>query len=177
MTRSPRARAPRAISTGTAVVPPAEKTISTSCGPNVKFDEDDLGEARRPLDEHRLALAVGADDLGVERHRQLDHRVEAGIRAVAREHLLDRDPRVAGPEQVDEPVGGDRVGAPLARLLDRVGLGRREPLEQRRRASSSQASARRRRGRRHAAAGDRRGRDRLPSGRSASSGRRRRGSR
>ena len=49
----------------------------TSCGPNVKFDEDDLGQAGRPLDEHRLALAVGADDLGVERHRQLDHRVEA----------------------------------------------------------------------------------------------------
>ena len=37
MTRSPRRRAPRAISTGTAVVPPAEKTISTSCGPNAKL--------------------------------------------------------------------------------------------------------------------------------------------
>ncbi len=30
MTRRPRERAPRAISTGTAVVPPAEKTIITS---------------------------------------------------------------------------------------------------------------------------------------------------
>ena len=38
MTRSPRARAPRAISTGTAVVPPAENTIITSRGPNAKFD-------------------------------------------------------------------------------------------------------------------------------------------
>ena len=38
MTRRPSARAPRAISTGTAVVPPAEKTIITSWGPNEKFD-------------------------------------------------------------------------------------------------------------------------------------------
>ena len=37
MTRSPRCRAPRAISTGTAVVPPAEKTIRTSFGPNAKL--------------------------------------------------------------------------------------------------------------------------------------------
>ena len=39
--------------------------------------EDDLGQPGHPLDEHRLALAVGADDLGVERHRQLGDRVEA----------------------------------------------------------------------------------------------------
>ena len=38
MTRSPRALAPRAISTGTAVVPLAEKIIITSWGPNRKFD-------------------------------------------------------------------------------------------------------------------------------------------
>ena len=37
MTRTPRRRAPRAISTGTAVVPPAENTIITSCGPNAKL--------------------------------------------------------------------------------------------------------------------------------------------
>jgi hypothetical protein len=37
ITRSPRARAPRAISTGTAVVPPAEKTTMTSSGPKAKF--------------------------------------------------------------------------------------------------------------------------------------------
>ena len=52
--------------------------------------EDDLGQAGHALDEHRLALAVGADDLGVERHRQLGDRVEPRVRAVAREHLLDR---------------------------------------------------------------------------------------
>src|SRR4029079_14200114 len=36
-TLRPRARAPRAISTGTADVPPAENTIITSFGPNVKL--------------------------------------------------------------------------------------------------------------------------------------------
>ena len=46
MTRSPRRRAPRAISTGTAVVPPAEKTISTSLRPEGEVGEDDLGQAR-----------------------------------------------------------------------------------------------------------------------------------
>ena len=63
------------------------------------------------LDEHRLPLAVGPDDLGVERHRQLGDRVEPRVRAVAREHLLERDARVAGPEQVDEPAVGDGRGA------------------------------------------------------------------
>ncbi len=38
MTRRPRARAPRAISTGTAVSPLAEKIIITSRGPKVKLD-------------------------------------------------------------------------------------------------------------------------------------------
>ena len=37
MTLMPRRRAPRAISTGTAVVPPAEKTTITSTGANVKL--------------------------------------------------------------------------------------------------------------------------------------------
>ena len=37
-TRRPRRRAPRAISTGTAVVPPAEKTTMTSLGPKAKFE-------------------------------------------------------------------------------------------------------------------------------------------
>ena len=84
-----------------------------------------------PLDEHRLALAVGAHDLGVEGHRQLDHGVEPGIRAVAREHLLDRDARVAGAEQVDQAVRRDGIGAPAARRLEGIGLGRGEALEQR----------------------------------------------
>ncbi len=38
MTRIPRCLAPRAISTGTADRPPAEKTIIRSDGPNVKFE-------------------------------------------------------------------------------------------------------------------------------------------
>ncbi len=38
ITRSPRARAPRAISTGTAVRPLAENTIMTSLGPKWKLD-------------------------------------------------------------------------------------------------------------------------------------------
>ena len=74
MTRMPRARAPRAISTGTAVRPLAEKTIITSFGAEAEVDEDHLGQAGHALDEHRLALAVRADDLGVEGHRQLDDR-------------------------------------------------------------------------------------------------------
>ena len=139
MTRSPRRRAPRAISTGTAVRPLAEKTIITSLRAEGEVRQDDLGEAGRPLDEHRLALAVGADDLGVERHRQLDDRVEARVRAVAREHLLDRDARVAGAEEVDEAVGGDGVGAPLAGLLDRLGLRRGDAVEHARRRRRSSA--------------------------------------
>src|SRR5204862_6371082 len=74
----------------------------------VEVAQDDLTQAFRALDEHRLPLPVGAHDLRVERHRQLDDRMEAGIRAVAREHLLDGDARVAAAEEVDEAAGGDR---------------------------------------------------------------------
>ena len=130
ITRRPRCRAPRAISTGTAESPLAEKTIITSRRAEREVGQDHLGQPGHPLDVHRLALAVGADDLRVERHRQLDDRVEAGVRAVAREHLLDRDPRMAGPEQVDETAAGDRVGTPLAGFGDRPGLGLAEPGEQ-----------------------------------------------
>src|SRR6478752_5777887 len=99
--------------------------------PEGEVPEDDLGKARRPLDEHRLALAIGADDLRVERHRQLDDRVEARVRAVAREHLLDRDARVPGAEEVDEPVVGDGIGSPLACRLDRVSLRGADAIEHR----------------------------------------------
>jgi hypothetical protein len=51
--------------------------------------ENLLGETLYPLDEHRLALAVRADDLSVEGHRELDDRIEPGEGAVAREELLD----------------------------------------------------------------------------------------
>ena len=46
MTRIPRAFAPRAISTGTAVRPLAENTIMTSSRPEPEIRQDDLGEAR-----------------------------------------------------------------------------------------------------------------------------------
>jgi len=81
MTLTPRRRAPLATSTGTAVVRCEGEVV-----------EDHLSEARHPLDEHGLPLAVRPHDLGVERHRQFDQRIEPGIRAIAREHLLDRDP-------------------------------------------------------------------------------------
>ena len=76
-----------------------------------------------PLDEHRLTLAVGADDRVVIAHRQLDDRVEARERAVPREHLLDGHPRVPGAEDMDEATGEDRVGAGGGHLRDRVRLG------------------------------------------------------
>jgi hypothetical protein len=88
------------------------------------------GEPLGALDEHRLPLAVRADDLRVEGHRELDDRVEPRIRAVAREHLLDGDPRVAGAEDVHEAAAADRVRADLARALHRLALGL-EPLEER----------------------------------------------
>ena len=78
--------------------------------PELEVGEDRLGEPFDPLDEHRLALTVRADDLRVEGQRELHDRMEAGIGAVAREHLLDGDAGMAGSEEVDEPVRGDRVG-------------------------------------------------------------------
>src|SRR5712691_4833375 len=87
-----------------------------------KVGEDDLGETWRALDEYRLALAVGADDLGVKGHRELDDRVEARVRAVAGKHLLDRDPRVAGSEEVDEAARADGLRADTAGALDGLRL-------------------------------------------------------
>ena len=52
----------------------------------------------------------------VEGHRELDDGVEPGVGAVTREHLLDRDPRVAGAEEMDEAAARDRVGAELRDL-------------------------------------------------------------
>ena len=111
MTRSARAGAPRAISTGTAVEPPAEKTIITSLGPKVKFER--ITSARPGVRSMNIAWrwpfapttwvwkVIDSSTIGLK----------PGVRAVAGEHLLDRDPRVAGAEEVDEAVGRDRVGA------------------------------------------------------------------
>ena len=90
--------------------------------PKLEVREDHLGEALHPLDEHGLTLAVGADDLGVVRHRELDHRVEPGVRAVARKHLLHRDARVPGAEQVHEPASADRIRAETTGGFQRLRL-------------------------------------------------------
>ena len=82
-----------------------------------------IGEPRDALDEHGLPLAVGADDLSVEGGGELDHRAEAREGTVAREHLLDRHPRVPTAEGVDEAAGLDRVRGPRGRRRDRRRLG------------------------------------------------------
>ena len=115
ITGRPRRRAPAAISMPLAPWPPALNTIITSGG-QPEVGEDHLGEALDPLDEHGLTLAVGADDLGVERRRQFDDRVEPGIRAV-RGTSPRRGSGCARAEQVDQPSAADRRGA--ARLLRR----------------------------------------------------------
>ena len=53
-----------------------------------------------------------------------------GNAAVAGEHLLDGDARVPRAEQVDEPAGGDRVGAAVARGLEGVALRLLDAVEQ-----------------------------------------------
>ena len=55
--------------------------------------------------------------------------MEAGVRAIAGEHLLDGDAGVPGPEEVDEPVRGDRVGAESRDLADGFAL-TLEPVEE-----------------------------------------------
>jgi len=102
--------------------------------------EDDLGQPFHPLDEHRLPLAVGADDLRMEGHRELHDRVETGEGAVAREQLLDGDARVARAEGVDEAAHADRVGAQLARLRQGVRLRLLDPPQQRGRRVEEPAS-------------------------------------
>lgn len=91
--------------------------------------EDDFGEPFDALDEHRLALSVHAHDLGVVRHRQLSHRVKTRVRAVAGEHLLQRDAGVAGAEQVDQAAGRYRVRAQAGGPGDGRHLGGFEPVE------------------------------------------------
>ncbi len=88
----------------------------------LEVGEDRLGQPLDALDEHRLSLTIGADDLRVERHRELHDRVEARVRPVAREHLLDGDARVARAEEMDEPPGSDCLRAQAACLRERVGL-------------------------------------------------------
>ena len=83
------------------------------------------------LQEHRLPLAVGADDRVVEGHRQFDDRVEPRERSVPREQLLDRHPRVARAEDVHEPALQDRAGEVVGRRADRVELRRFDGIQRR----------------------------------------------
>ena len=57
--------------------------------------------------------------------RQLDDRVEAGERAVARPHFLDHDAAVAGAEQVHHSPGENRLGKPVGCLVDGIRLAKR----------------------------------------------------
>jgi hypothetical protein len=120
-TRSPRAFAPRHLD-GTAVRPPAEKTIITSRGPNRKFERM-TSASPGPLDEHRLALAVRPTTCvwNVMDSSTIGLNPDT---TVPREHLLDRDPGVAGPEEVDRPSAAI-AWHPMAGGLDPVRLGRR----------------------------------------------------
>src|SRR5208282_1696458 len=62
--------------------------------------QDAFGESADVLKEHRLPLAVGADDGVVEAQRKLHHRVKPWEAAVARPHLLDHDSAVYAAKQV-----------------------------------------------------------------------------
>ena len=84
--------------------------------------QDDLAQPFDMLQEHGLALAVGADDLVVVGQRQFDDGVEAGEAAVAREHLLDEHARVAGAEEVHQAVAGDGVRADVGGACQGVEL-------------------------------------------------------
>src|ERR687893_767175 len=107
--------------------------------------QDLLREPLHALDEHRLPLAVDSHHLGVERHRELGHRVEPRVRAVPGEQLLDGDPGVPGAEGVDEAAGADRLGADLGRALQRRLL----PLDAREQLAGGADEPRAGRGRAH----------------------------
>ena len=96
----------------------------------VEVGENRSSETFDSLDEHRLPLPVRANDLGMEGHRELDDRMEPGVRAVARKHLLDRNPRVARAEEMDETARGDGVGAHGAGAVEGGVLCLLETLEQ-----------------------------------------------
>jgi hypothetical protein len=70
--------------------------------------------------------------------------MKTGIRAVAGEHLLDRDARVARAERVHEAAGADRVGADVGGALE-VGVLLGDAVEQ----LADRVDVAQRRGRRH----------------------------
>ena len=84
--------------------------------------KDHFGQALHLLEEHRLALAVGAHHLVVVGQRQLHDRMEARKAAVARKDFFDAHAGVAGAKQVHQPSLENRGGAPAGGLRDGVEL-------------------------------------------------------
>ena len=116
-TNIPSRFASSATSIVTALQPLRRDGQEAVVGRRREVPPEDRAEPLDVLQEHRLPLAVGADDRVVIGHRQLDDRVEARERAVPREHLLDGHPRVARAEDVDQPArrGSPRRTAPTPR--------------------------------------------------------------
>ena len=87
-------------------------------GRQIEVAQNAFGQPADILQEHRLPLAVRADDQVMKAQRQLDDRIEAGERAVARPHFLDQNPAVARAEQMDHAPGQNRFREPIGRLLN-----------------------------------------------------------
>ena len=58
----------------------------------IEVAQDAFSEPAHVFEEHRLPLAVRADDEIVKGKREFDDRIEAGKRTVTRPHFLDHDP-------------------------------------------------------------------------------------
>src|SRR5271166_2305003 len=96
-----------ATSMVTALQPLLEMASSASSRVDREVAPEHRAEALDVLQEHRLALPVGADHMVVIAHRQLDDRVEPRERPVAGKHLLDGDPRMPRAEDMHQPAGQD----------------------------------------------------------------------
>ena len=129
ITCRPAARKPIAISIGTAVVPPALNTIAASVGRSRKLAR--IARAKPSMRSIAIACRWPFAPTTCVWYviESSTSGAKPGIRAVAREQLLDRDARVAGAEAVHEPAAADRLGADAARRVDRLGLAF-EPFEQ-----------------------------------------------
>jgi len=91
--------------------------------------QDDPPEPVDLLEEHGLTQTVWSDHADVVRDGELGDRVKTGEAADPGEHLLGVHPRMTGAEDMHEPVGGDRPGKEIGRLLDRIELRRLESVE------------------------------------------------
>src|SRR5688500_6909455 len=93
--------------------------------------KDHLAEALHVLKEHGLSLSIGADNEVVKRERQIVDRMEARETPMTREHLFDKDPRVARAEEMDQAIARDGLRAKLGSAFDGVHLRRFDPVEDR----------------------------------------------